>query len=256
MRAHARRARSASCDATSAGVGGGRRGRRIRGAPRWGDCGGRRRSAAVGVIQHVGGVKALQAIDLCLPADVVDRVDRLRRLAGVDAARPSESATLLALVRRGLESVEREHGLGPLAAGLPRGGLGKSWNFSPGGFDLDESSAAPTGPTSRRSPRSGSRGSGSGTGRSRSPTSRASRWTARRFTGCARRSWNDAEPRSRSTILGPLTTATTPRPSKRSSSTSFSTSRRRSSPEPAASSPRSSSSTSSPPTSFTASARQ
>ncbi|MBK6515331.1 MAG: hypothetical protein IPM79_27595 [Polyangiaceae bacterium] len=58
---------------------------------------------------------------LCLPADVVDRVDRLRRLAGVDAARPSESATLLALVRRGLESVEREHGLGPLAAAeLPR----------------------------------------------------------------------------------------------------------------------------------------
>lgn len=58
---------------------------------------------------------------LCLPADMVDRVERLRRLAGVDAARPSESATLCALVKRGLESVEAEHNLGPIAAAeLPR----------------------------------------------------------------------------------------------------------------------------------------
>lgn len=57
----------------------------------------------------------------CVPLDLLARVDRLRALSGVDGAKPSESAVLVALIRRGVLAVEAEHGLGPIAAAeLPR----------------------------------------------------------------------------------------------------------------------------------------
>jgi hypothetical protein len=48
---------------------------------------------------------------VCLPLPLAARLGRLRDLSGVEGARPSESALLVALLRRGLESFERENGL-------------------------------------------------------------------------------------------------------------------------------------------------
>lgn len=57
----------------------------------------------------------------CIPLDLLARVDRLRALSGVDGAKPSESAVLVALIRRGVLAVEAEHNLGPIAAqSMPR----------------------------------------------------------------------------------------------------------------------------------------
>lgn len=51
-----------------------------------------------------------------LDPELSERVERLRQAAGLDGAVPNENRFLAALVKRGTESVEREHGLEPTKA--------------------------------------------------------------------------------------------------------------------------------------------
>lgn len=50
----------------------------------------------------------LRKITIHLPREEADRIERLQAIAGLDAATPSASKLIGALIRRGLESVERE----------------------------------------------------------------------------------------------------------------------------------------------------
>ena len=55
-----------------------------------------------------------------LPPNLDQRVQRLRELACIGAARPSESGVLVDLITRGLDALEAELALEPIPATEPR----------------------------------------------------------------------------------------------------------------------------------------
>ncbi len=63
---------------------------------------------------HMKQLQHGRRVSVALSASLSGRVSRLRSLAGVGDAKPSESALISTLVARGLAAVESEHNLPPI----------------------------------------------------------------------------------------------------------------------------------------------
>lgn len=61
--------------------------------------------------------RSTRRVCVVLPIEVSDRIDALRAEAIAGGQRPTESATIVMLIRRGLEAVDADHRKEPAPAG-------------------------------------------------------------------------------------------------------------------------------------------